>query len=158
MYRSILRVLYQGLSGEVSRSVETHVFQEVGKTALVVLFLYGAYFLGNVEVGAVSRKTVFTNVIGQYSGCYRLLSADSSRLEQRPYSGSQRNRQGTRRYQWRMAYPHECHATFSGENASRHVCRNKIRQLLPYRNHGRCNELQASDFTRLLWKMVPLDT
>lgn len=38
----------------------------------------------------------------------------------------------------------------SGENASRHVCRNKIRQLLPYRNYGRCNELQASDFTRLL--------
>ena len=49
-----------------------------------------------------------------------------------------------------LAYPHECHATFSGENASRHVCRNKIRQLLPYRNYGRCNELQASDFTRLL--------
>ena len=59
------QVLYQGLSGEVSRSVETHVFQEVGKTALVVLFLYGTYFLGNIEIGSVSRKTVFTDVIGQ---------------------------------------------------------------------------------------------
>ncbi|CDA48917.1 unknown [Bacteroides stercoris CAG:120] len=65
LHADAFQVLYQGLSGEVSRSVETHVFQEVGKTALVVLFLYGAYFLGNVEVGAVSRKTVFTDVIGQ---------------------------------------------------------------------------------------------
>ena len=60
-----LQVLLQCITGEVGRSIETHVFQEVGKTALVVLFLYGTYFLGNIEIGSVSRKTVFTDVIGQ---------------------------------------------------------------------------------------------
>ena len=44
-------------------SIEAHVLEEVGKTALVVLFLYGTHFLGYIEVGPVSGKAVFTDVI-----------------------------------------------------------------------------------------------
>ena len=64
-YADTFQVLFQGISGKMGRSVETHVLEEVGKTALVVLFLYGTYFLGDIKVCPVGGKTVFTDVISQ---------------------------------------------------------------------------------------------
>ena len=60
-----LQVLLQCITGEVGRSIETHVFQEVGKAALVGFFLNGAYLLGNVKVGPVCRLAVLADIIGQ---------------------------------------------------------------------------------------------
>ena len=60
-----LQVLFQCITGEVGRSIETHVFQEMGKAALVGFFLNGAYLLGNVKVGPVCRLAVLADIIGQ---------------------------------------------------------------------------------------------
>ena len=46
-------------------SVEAHVFEEVGEAALVFLFLYGTYFLGDIEIGTVGRKIVFAEIVSQ---------------------------------------------------------------------------------------------
>ena len=51
------------LVGEVLGTVEAHVLQEVGKTVLLFVFLYGANLLGNVEVGLSLWKFVVTDVV-----------------------------------------------------------------------------------------------
>ena len=55
----------QGIVGEMGCSVETHVFQEVGQTALVVVFQNGTYLLGNIEVSLFFRQSIVTDVIGE---------------------------------------------------------------------------------------------
>ena len=50
---------------EVLRTIEGHVLQEVSQTALVVILLNRAHFLGNVELGTLFRPCVVTDVISQ---------------------------------------------------------------------------------------------
>ena len=51
--------------GEMLRTVEGHVLQEVGQTALVFVFLDRAHALGDVEVGHVLGPVVLADVVGQ---------------------------------------------------------------------------------------------
>ena len=69
---------------EVIRTVEGHVFQEVGESALALLLLNGTHLLCDVEVGAVLRPVVVTNVVGQpvveLSDAYGLIHRDGRHL------------------------------------------------------------------------------
>ena len=69
---------------EVIRTIEGHVFQEVGESALALLLLNGTHLLCDVEVGAVLRPVVVTNVVGQpvveLSDAYGLIHRDGRHL------------------------------------------------------------------------------
>ncbi len=58
-------VFYHFVVGEVVGAVEAHVLKEVCQSALAVLLLQGAHFLGYIEVGAVLGPVVVTDVVGQ---------------------------------------------------------------------------------------------
>ena len=60
-----LQILLQGVALEVVRAVEGHVLQEVGQSALVVVLVDGAHFLGDVEVDHMFGIVVFADVISQ---------------------------------------------------------------------------------------------
>ena len=55
----------EGIAGEVRGAVEAHVLEEVCQSQLVLLFLYGAYLLRDVEVGPVGGLLVVADVVGQ---------------------------------------------------------------------------------------------
>ena len=46
-------------------AVKGHVLQEVGKTALALLFLNGTHALGDVEIHAMLGIVVVADVVGQ---------------------------------------------------------------------------------------------
>ena len=54
--------------GKVLRTIESHVFEEVCQTALVVVFLHRTHLLGNVEVYLSFGLFIVTNVVGQSVG------------------------------------------------------------------------------------------
>ena len=53
---------------EMLCSVKTHVFKEVGQSALALFFLYRAHLLCDIEVGAMFWPVVMAYVIGQSVG------------------------------------------------------------------------------------------
>ncbi len=59
-----LQVFRQHLARQVLRAVERHVFEEVGQTLLIVVFLNGAYVMQNVEVCLSLRFFVVADVVG----------------------------------------------------------------------------------------------
>ena len=53
------------IGGEVLGTIESHVFEEVCKTALAVFFLHRTHLLGDVEVGQSLRLGIVADVVGQ---------------------------------------------------------------------------------------------
>ena len=67
-YTDALEILLEVVTREMLGAIEAHVFQEMGKAALVVLLLHGAHLLGNVEVGSALGPFVVADVIGESVG------------------------------------------------------------------------------------------
>ena len=65
LHSDALEVGLEAVAGEVCGSVETHVFQEVGQSALVVVFLHRAHLLCYVEVGTLFGPLVVAYVVGE---------------------------------------------------------------------------------------------
>ena len=57
--------LDDSVAGEVLRTIECHVLQEVSQPALVLLLVDGAHALGDVEVRHVLRVVVVADVVGK---------------------------------------------------------------------------------------------
>ena len=60
-----LAVFHHAIAREMLRAVEAHVLQEMGQTALVLVFQDGAHFLGDVEIGLPLRLLIVPDVVGQ---------------------------------------------------------------------------------------------
>ena len=60
-----LAPLHDVVALEVLGAVEAHVLQEVGQTALLVVLLYGAHALCEVDLGPLLRPGIVTDVVGQ---------------------------------------------------------------------------------------------
>ena len=60
-----LEIVQNTLSGEIFRTVEAHVLQEVGQTILIGGFLDGTYIGRQVEFGPLGRNGVVPDVIGE---------------------------------------------------------------------------------------------
>ena len=58
------KVVENALSGKVLRSVEGHVFEEMGQAVLVVLLLQGAYVVGDEEIRPLPGIVVMPDVVG----------------------------------------------------------------------------------------------
>ena len=58
--------------GEVLRTVEGHVLEKVGETALIVVFLHRSDLLGDVEIDLSFGFGVVSNVVGQSVGKFAL--------------------------------------------------------------------------------------
>ena len=56
------------VAGEVFGAVETHVLQEVGKAALVIIFKDRTYFLGDIEIGLTFGSLIVTHIISKTVG------------------------------------------------------------------------------------------
>ena len=56
---------YEVVSFKVIAAVESHVFKEVGKSALAFFLLNRTYFLCNVKVGTVFGPVVVADVVGK---------------------------------------------------------------------------------------------
>ena len=84
LHADLLAVGYHFVALEVVGAVEAHVFQKVGETALALLFLNGTHLLSDVEIGAVLRPVVITDVIGQpivqFTDAYGCVSGDRRHL------------------------------------------------------------------------------
>ena len=60
-----LAVFHNAVAGEMLGSVEAHMLEEMGETALRFVFQNGAHFLGDIEIGLALRLFVVPDVIGQ---------------------------------------------------------------------------------------------
>ena len=60
-----LQVLLQGIAREMGCTIEAHVLQEMGETALVVFLLHRAHTLGDVEVATLLGPLIVADVIGK---------------------------------------------------------------------------------------------
>ena len=58
------KVVENALSGKVLRSVEGHVFEEMGQAVLIVLLLQGAYVVGDEEIRPLPGIVVMPDVVG----------------------------------------------------------------------------------------------
>jgi len=70
--------------GKVFATIEGHVFEKVGQTPLVFVFLHGTHLLHDVEIGLVGRQVVLSDVIGQavveLADAHRLIHRDGGHL------------------------------------------------------------------------------
>ena len=64
----LLQILNQPFSREMLGAIESHVFQEVGQSALIFFLQDRTNPLHNVELGLPNRLFVRTNIIGQSVG------------------------------------------------------------------------------------------
>ena len=123
-----------------------------GKSLIQYLERIGVKFGENLNAYTSIDETVYNisnvpvNTPGAIDSCLLILHDWSNDLTLDPKEIDKER--GVINEEWRTRM--SAMQRFQEKMLTRHVCRNKIRQLLPYRNHGRCNELQASDFTRLL--------
>ena len=62
------QILLQAVTGEVGGAVETHVFEEVCQTTLVLILLNGTHLLCNVEESTLLWPFVVTQIICQSVG------------------------------------------------------------------------------------------
>ena len=60
-----LAVFHNAVAGEMLGSIEAHMLEEMGETALRFVFQNGAHFLGDIEIGLALRLFVVPDVIGQ---------------------------------------------------------------------------------------------
>ena len=60
-----LTIFHQAVTRKMTCTVEAHVFQEMGQSALIVFFQNGTHFLSDVEIGLTGRLSIVTNIIGQ---------------------------------------------------------------------------------------------
>ena len=66
LHTDAFAILYEVIAaGEVLRTVETHVFEEVSKPALAVFFLNGTHLLRNVEVCEALLFRIVADVVSQ---------------------------------------------------------------------------------------------
>ena len=63
-YADLFQIVYHGLSRQVLRTVESHVFEEVSQTLLVVVLLYGTHVMQDVEAGLPFGLLVVADVVG----------------------------------------------------------------------------------------------
>ena len=65
LHTNALTVAHHLVTGEILRTVEAHVLQEVSQSALVFILLDRSHFLCDVELSPVFRPVVVTDVISQ---------------------------------------------------------------------------------------------
>ena len=63
LHTDALQVLLQTITREVFCAIEAHVLEEVSQSALVIIFLYGTYALGDVEIATLLGPLIMANVI-----------------------------------------------------------------------------------------------
>ena len=65
LHADALQIFLQEVVLEVVGAVEGHVLQQVGESALALLFLHRAHLLGDVVVSHLFRILVVANVVGE---------------------------------------------------------------------------------------------